>query len=531
MNHGLGQTTRLADESPDALVRFSSTGFHRVCVRLFVNIVYDGDALQESSRLLYKLEEEAEPELAWVPGPACGRVINASLISKAGSGENFVVSQLRSARSLEARENLFAVMLDLVLAKDDMEDASAAMFVDFLVAGDAAVTVSSALSMTPDGFRQACEAVLVELRRAYPDSEVLSSKLATEWPESMAQLKLQLAVEFDDVVKSMLSVSGDDKVDDMSLSLLAELLESDDGELFAQGTEWLKMLLVQCYFPRTQPKSKDVVFPVYASSIKALHDSLRLSSRPDIRCAYLDVIFGVCVELRMMKTQQDDGDLDTNFVLELFCEHLLNFQGDQDVIVVQRMVDLLAELCCVRVRRIGQLSSSGELQLANPNGGSQGYFLKSDHTDERSVLWAGGNALGDSLLDEWVRCRSVSSVQVFESVPLAVTQYLMTRLSFRRADAAPAKVFLFHSILAQISQDSDSPFDVNFFKELLEDSHAYVAYMSGKVIIDQLAQTPEHYRSVLSKVIAKSQDIGNENYVSNYFLQCRAILQLLSKWI
>jgi len=136
----------------------------------------------------------------------------------------------------------------------------------------------------------------------------------------------------------------------------------------------------------------------------------------------------------------------------------------------------------------------------------------------------------DTIFNRFLCGDVLVSTSLLKLVDIALLAHVFTNLG--EGDVDLEKQVLLHLLIYRCRNEQSSleaVGGVSFFQKLLHSPSPQISFFAGQFIVEKLEEEdPMQYIALLSRLLAKAQEEGDENIVSNQYLQIKTILQLSS---
>ncbi|EGC32522.1 hypothetical protein DICPUDRAFT_98853 [Dictyostelium purpureum] len=125
----------------------------------------------------------------------------------------------------------------------------------------------------------------------------------------------------------------------------------------------------------------------------------------------------------------------------------------------------------------------------------------------------------------------VVSISLLKLFNINIIQYLFNNLQHSE-NTKEQRLFLLHILIQRCNDEEDlkKVGGISFFKNLLSDLSTQIAYHASYFLLTQLeAESPEEYRSILTRLLSKARENNDENLISNPFFQVQGIIEMTHK--
>ncbi|KAF2073610.1 hypothetical protein CYY_005067 [Polysphondylium violaceum] len=446
----------------------------RVLVRMLVNFLYKDQILNQQNNLFLNQDE----------------------LNQIG-GIDIILKLYTTIRSNEAKNNLFVIIFDYVL--------QTALKIQNIV--DTQLTRESPLLL--ELFRRAdAPQYFTQIFKCIPEKDFVSDFFLffsnehskDEASFSYEDLIIKFSMRINEFAQRYQKVDQNfenyilDCQDnpEQCVELLNDWIKQNDDLYLFNAENWLFSLLKKVYVEKEGLNN-----PLYSFSSN-IFVQLPTNSSPKVRKMYISLTERLIL---LLKYKLKYGESKPNDLFEMFNEsfhRLLLVFGEKSENNILHVVDILFDLISGR-------SNSSSLRS------------KESKLDTNFSLF-----LSNQL---------VVSISSLKSININIIHYLFSNIT-ESNNTREQRLFLLH-LLIQRSHDSDDLLKIGgivFFKNLLSDLNTQIAYHSSYFLLTQLeAESPEQYRTILTRLLTKARENNDENLISNPFFQVQGIIEMTHK--
>jgi len=447
----------------------------RILIRMLANFLYKDQILNHQQNNQLFLNEEELNQIG---------------------GIDIILKLYTSIRSNEAKNNLFVIIFDYVL--------QTALKTQSIV--DTQLTHESPLLL--ELFRRAdAPQYFTQIFKCIPEKDFVSDfflflssehskdESSFSYEDLMIKFSMKIheyAVRYQKVDPTFENYILDCQENpEKSIELLNELIKQNDDLSLLNAENWLFSLLKKIYI------EKEGNNPLYSFSLN-IFVQLPTNSSHKVRKMYISLTERLIL---LLKYKLKYGEAKPQDLFEMFNEsfhRLLLLFGEKSESNLLQVVDILFDLISGR-------SSSSSLRS------------KESKFDTNFSLF-----LSNQL---------VVSISSLKFININIIHYLFSNIT-ESNNTKEQRLFLLH-LLIQRSHDSEDLLKIGgivFFKNLLSDLNTQIAYHSSYFLLTQLeAESPEQYRTILTRLLTKARENNDENLISNPFFQVQGIIEMTHK--
>ncbi|KYQ89125.1 hypothetical protein DLAC_10365 [Tieghemostelium lacteum] len=489
-------------------------------------------------------------------------ILNEEELTNIG-GIEFIIRLYTTIRSNEAKNNLFAIIFDYAL----------------LIALKIANIVETQLTMESpillELFRRAdAPHYFTQMFKCLPDNFVScffvfnagknESSLSYEDLVIKFSMKIQtLADRYQKIDGTALEQQLNEllnqnptNTDTINPIILDILNQEDDEQALLNVENWLffnlrkllfdqkdqnSQLVAATLLPQQQLSHNHVIYN-YAHSI-----FVQLASSPSttLRRMYISL-----TERLLLVSKYKFGQSKANETLEMFNENIsrllfnssssnsnsnnsnINSIGNEKYESnLLYLVDILFDLIYSKNINIGNSPINNHKNSNIHNNSNSSLNLSSNNSFNNSgpICHISNNTGNDTNFSLFLNNEFVVSISLLKMINIQIIQYLFTNIT-QSERTNDQRVFLLHLLIQRCSKDPEDLSRVGgigFFKSLLNDTSTQVAYHSSYFLLTQLeSESPEQYRSILTRLLSKARENNNENLISNPFFQVQGIIEM-----
>ncbi|EGG20013.1 hypothetical protein DFA_07129 [Cavenderia fasciculata] len=457
-------------------IQDSSDQTKRMLVRMLCNFLYKESNTNSSSTSNMFLNEEE--------------------LNKIG-GIDFILNLYTSIRSNEAKNNLFVVIFDYVL--------QTALKSQTIV--DTQLTQESPLLL--ELFKRAdAPHYFVQIFKCIPEKDFVSdfflftsndsAKHDASYSYEDLIIKFTMKIRehairhqmVDQQCEKYLVLEQQDSIE-KTTSLLYDWITNDADEYLRFNAEnWLFNLLKRVLIDKDN--NANINFSVNLFVQLASHPN------PKVRKVYISLTERLIL---MSKYKLKTGETKSQEVFDMLNECILRItaSGEKDENNLLTINDIIFDMIYSR------------------NGTKQLYIRES---------WA-----PDTNFSLFLKNQFIISAPLLKSINISILQYLFNNISpIERF--SEQRLVLVHLLILRCHDPEDLARvgGIGFFKSLLNDSCTQIAYHSSYFLLTQLeSESPEQYRSILTRLLSKARENNDENLISNPFFQVQGIIEMTHK--
>ncbi|GAM21301.1 hypothetical protein SAMD00019534_044760 [Acytostelium subglobosum LB1] len=408
-------------------------------------------------------------------------------------GIDFVLRLYTSVRSNEAKNNLFVVVFDYVL----QSALKCQIIADTQLVQEAPLLLEL--------FKRAdAPHYFVQLFKCIPEKDFVSDFF--QFASSDASKNNEASFSYEDlIIKFSMKIHEHavrfQKMDpyyekfaqevqdhpDKSAALLQEwLFNEQDETIRMNGANWLLVLLKKTIIDKEPINYAFNIFVQLASH-----------ANPQIRRLYISLTERL---LLLSKYRLKTGESKRDEIFELFneCMQRLIAAGEKDESNLLLIIDIMFDLIYTR-------------------NGAKTLFIKDTQPDTNYSLFLNN--------------QFVISISLLKLINIGTLHYSFANIPTLERYYEP-RLMLLHLLLLRCSDAEDLAKigGIGFFKNLMHDSCTQIAYHSSYFLLTQLeAESPEQYRSILTRLLSKARENNDENLISNPFFQVQGIIDMTHK--
>ncbi|GAM22350.1 hypothetical protein SAMD00019534_055250 [Acytostelium subglobosum LB1] len=479
VHQGVVLRSRLLQLNPQAIACFlkyahdASDQIKRTLVRMLCNFLYK-DAIPNQQGHIYLNEDE---------------------LNKVG-GIDFILKLYTTIRSNEAKNNLFVVIFDYALQSSLKSQTIS----------ETQLTQEAPLLL--ELFKRAdVPHYFVQLFKCIPEKDFVSDFfLFTTMSTSSAssQGKLTEATYSEDLIIKF----------SMKVHELAIRFQKVEANLESQEPDKTAALLQQWLFnDHDEVVRNNGVNLLYSSIKKIMVDN----ESPNI-------LFNLFMQLA---THQDAHirRIYITITQRLLLVAKYKYKGNEAT-KSQEIIDLFND-CIVRIANVSSIEKDEDnliyiadilFDLIYSRNGSKSLYIRDTMPDTNFSLFLNN--------------QFVISTSLLKLVSVGIIHYLFSNISPSNDKYFEPRLVLLHLLIMRCrdAETLEKAGGISFFKSLMHDPCTQIAYHSSYFLLSQLeAESPEQYRSILTRLLTKARENNDENLISNPFFQVQGIISMTHK--